>query len=404
MDCLYISHTGMTEPLGRSQVLPYLLGLARRGFEIEILSHEPAGTPAVDLDRTRALIESAGINWLPQVRSPSHHLGTKLWESGRAALLGLAEGARRRPRIVHARSYLPAAVADLVATLTPRAKMLFDCRGMLGEEYVDAGHWTPDRVEYRLVKAFERRAFRRAEGLVVLTEALRTWMRRALVVPETTPITVVPCCVESERFSPDQEARREARRELGLGNRLTLVYSGSLGSWYQEEEMARFAKHLRRLEPELAWLVLTRSDTTSLVAASRRHGLDDLIIRSVPPADMPRVLPAGDLALSFIRPCFSKLGSSPTKVAEYLAAGMPVVVNAGIGDQAELSVEDDACLVARSYDDDELRALAARAVLLARTEHSARSAATRRVVQARFSLTELGIPRYEALYNRLLST
>ena len=29
MDCLYVSHTGMTEPLGRAQVLPYVLGLAR---------------------------------------------------------------------------------------------------------------------------------------------------------------------------------------------------------------------------------------------------------------------------------------------------------------------------------------------------------------------------------------
>ena len=40
MRVLYLSHTGLTEPLGRSQVLPYVLGLARRGWDFTILSFE----------------------------------------------------------------------------------------------------------------------------------------------------------------------------------------------------------------------------------------------------------------------------------------------------------------------------------------------------------------------------
>ncbi len=117
MDCLYVSHTGMTEPLGRSQVLPYLFGLAACGHEIQILSHEPAGTTKDAIDATRSLIERNGVRWLPRARSSSHALATKAWESGSAALRGLLEALRHRPRIIHARSYLPAAVADAIATL-----------------------------------------------------------------------------------------------------------------------------------------------------------------------------------------------------------------------------------------------------------------------------------------------
>lgn len=405
MDCLYLSHTGMTEPLGRAQVLPYLFGLAKLGHEIEILSHEPVGTPPDVVEATRATIEGFGIRWRPLVRSASHHLAVKVWESSRAALIGLAAALRRRPRIVHARSYLPAAVADVIATITPGAKMLFDCRGMLGDEYVDGGNWAEDRLEYRLLKRFEKHAFHRTEGLVVLTEALKRWMRETQAVPTRTDITVVPCCVEAERFRGDEASRRAARLELGVANdRLVVVYSGSLGSWYQEEEMARFVGSLQRSSPDLTWMVFTRADSTGLRAAAAREGVRDVVVRAASPEEMPRLLAAGDLGLSFIRPCFSKTGSSPTKVAEYLASGMPVVVNAGIGDQGDLALDSEACIVLGSYDDAELDRGAKAALALAMVPHATRSGASRRVVDARFSLTKLGVPRYDALYRRLIAS
>src|SRR4051794_20204501 len=37
---LYITYDGLTDPLGRSQVLPYLTGLAERGHRITVLSCE----------------------------------------------------------------------------------------------------------------------------------------------------------------------------------------------------------------------------------------------------------------------------------------------------------------------------------------------------------------------------
>jgi hypothetical protein len=41
---LYISHNGLTEPLGRRQVLPYVVGLAARGWHMTVLSFEKAET------------------------------------------------------------------------------------------------------------------------------------------------------------------------------------------------------------------------------------------------------------------------------------------------------------------------------------------------------------------------
>ena len=51
---------------------------------------------------------------------------------------------------------------------------------------------------------------------------------------------------------------------------------------------------------------------------------------------MPDFLNLASIGISFIKPCFSKIASCPTKFAEYLACGLPVVINKGIGDTEEI--------------------------------------------------------------------
>jgi glycosyltransferase involved in cell wall biosynthesis len=242
---------------------------------------------------------------------------------------------------------------------------------------------------------------------VVLTNALERWLRAEHLLGERTHVEVIPCCVDTTRFSPDEASRREAREELGVGDRLVLLYSGSLGSWYLEAEMAKYAAHVRR-EAEargkkVVVVVLSPSAPDAFRAQldARGFGGGDVVVQKVPPARMARLLRAGDVGMSFIQSCFSKKGSSPTKVAEYLASGLVVTLNGDIGDQADLAVEEDACVVIEGYADDTLAAAAKRAVDRALVAYAERSQGTLRVARSHFGLAEVGVPRYERLYRAL---
>jgi glycosyltransferase involved in cell wall biosynthesis len=402
MRTLYLSHNGMTEPLGHAQVLPYLIGVARRGVDVEILSFERAGTSEEALAAVRERLTRERIAWRPMVRSRSHGLPVKAAEAAHAVLRGLAAALRRRPQIVHARSYLPAAAADLIAKLSPRAQLLFDVRGMLADESADAGVWPRASFRYRLVKRWERHLLRAASGVVVLTEALRSLMWRDGLVPAATSIDVVPCCVDEDAFLPASGGRERMRHELGFGSRPVLVYSGTLGSWYKAREMAQFAGLVRQNRPDVALLLLTQSDASEFLREARANGFEegDVRVRSVSPSNMPAMLAAGDVGLSFIEPCFSKIGSSPTKVAEYLAAGSAVVVNDKVGDQGALSSEP-ACVVLPTLSTDSLAAGARAAARILDRPYSERARLARSVAHDRFSLAEIGVPRYMSVYERL---
>lgn len=403
MRTLYLSHTGMVEPLGQSQVLPYLRGLAAHGADIEIVSFEPVGTTTEQLEQLRARMRQDGIAWRPLVRSRSHSFARKLFEAGNGVAQGLLASLQKRPDIIHTRSYLPAAVGDAIRALSPRSKLLFDCRGMLGDEYVDAGHWRESSYKYRLVKRVERRLFAQSNGIVVLTDALARWLREHALVPAQTPMEAVPCCVDTAAYRVDADVRARARQEHGLGDRPVLIYSGTLGSWYMEREMVQFASKLRALLPELVFMVLTRANTDSLRALADAAGWGDALrVASVAPADMPRALACGDVGLSFIRPCFSKTGSSPTKNAEYLASGLTLVANEGIGDVGALRGQEGCLILSDTSDaalDDGVRAVADQL----RVPYTERARAARAVALQHFDLAAVGVPRYLRLYERMLA-
>jgi glycosyltransferase involved in cell wall biosynthesis len=409
MRVLYISQTGMLEGLGRSQVLAYQRGLARRGAEIDLLSYELPEATDREIELLEGELREAGIRWLPLRRARDSRLRVKVAESLRGVVAALRAGAIRRPDIVHGRSYLPTAIADVVSRLLPRARLVFDCRGMLGDEYVDAGYWTKERLEYRLVKRYETRAFKRADGVVVLTDALRRWIDAQGWLGPHTAVEAIPCCVDLDQFRFLPDARARIRGELGIdGDTSLLVYAGSLGSFYEEGELARFAGVFRRRAEGGAparFLLLTRSEPKDLVARLMKEGFPaaGITVVRARPDEMPGYLSAGDLGLSFIQSCFSKMGSSPTKVAEYLAAGLPVVLNGDIGDQRDLATERDACVVLPSYREDAVVAAADHARSLVARPLAERVAATRRVAAARLDLEAVGVARYARLYDRIMT-
>jgi len=62
MSVLYITQNGIADHIGQSQVAPYILGLARAGHAIHLLSAEKPGRDEV-IARYQRLFGEAGIPW-----------------------------------------------------------------------------------------------------------------------------------------------------------------------------------------------------------------------------------------------------------------------------------------------------------------------------------------------------
>ncbi len=65
MKVLYISYDGMTDSLGQSQVIPYLIGLRSKGHEISLISCEKKDKFQKNEQLISKLLQTNTISWHP---------------------------------------------------------------------------------------------------------------------------------------------------------------------------------------------------------------------------------------------------------------------------------------------------------------------------------------------------
>lgn len=395
----FITYNGLLDPLGASQVVPYLELLARE-WPLHVISYERRerlGASGVESMARRLERQRIGWTRLSYHKRPS--LLAKSWDlaSGTRALKRLLR--QRDVGLVHARGYFPMEVASRAAGRTP---VIFDIRGLHGEEYVEGGIWSGRDLRYRLLKRSEARYFARADAAVVLTRAILPYVReRFQALGRNPPIEVIPTCVDTSRFRFDSDGRREHRARFGADDdTVVFVYSGSLGTWYMADEMARFVRVFGERTGRdvfLFWQVNTGQEMAR--SASTRAGLraEQVHIQQARPDEVPLQLSAADVGLALIRPTFSKRASAPTKYGEYLAVGIPVLFSVGVGDSEELARHGVGVGI-DSFDDDGYgRASDALIDLLGAGRDVFRSFASRM-----FGLEEVAGPAYRRLYGSIL--
>jgi glycosyltransferase involved in cell wall biosynthesis len=287
----------------------------------------------------------------------------------------------------------------LLAARFMNVKLVFDIRGLMAEEYADAGIWAKGSLPFRMVKRLEHAGIRRADQIVVLTEHLRDWLV-AHRLKNADQIEVIPCCVDMKRFE-DGHLAPDKNEASQWTDRFDVVYAGSLVGLYLVEEMGRFFQAIKKKRPEAFLRILSVSPREQGAAALKRAGLDetDFEIRAIPPSDVPAHLGRARLGVSFREPAFAQVAASPTKIPEYLAAGLPVVCNAGIGDMDELVEREKVGVVLRHFDNDAYQKAADEALLCAQDPDIRRRC--RRVARVYFDLQTVGGERYVNVYRRL---
>lgn len=395
---LYVSYSSLEDPLLWTQVVAYLAGLAQRGHSMHLLTFEPRLDSGKHETVARDL-KNLGITWHSRRYHKRPSLLATVFDALHGAFVSIRLTRRHRFDVIHVRNHVPAAMA-LIACRFINCRMIFDLRGLMADEYADAGRWKRGGVPYRLTERVQRATLRQAYAVTIRTQAVRPY----LGLPgfgEDAPV-VIPACADVERIQRWSGECEAVRAEIGAGDRPIMVYVGKFTGWYMEHEMADFVAVAKRLEPELFFLIVTQADPTPMLEELNRCGigpLDYRILESAP-NHIGRYLAAADVAISFIRPCLSKISSSPTKIGEYLAAGLPVVSSSGIGDVDALLHDNRTGVLVTDFCEPSYK-VAAECMRALLADPHVRDRC-RNVAERELSLSGVGIPQYHRLYRRLV--
>jgi glycosyltransferase involved in cell wall biosynthesis len=390
---LYLTRNGLLEPLGQSQVFSYLRGLAR-DHQISLVSREKLEDWANPKTMTvaRADCEAAGIRWLPRpFRSQPKGIAPALDIAAmvREALREVRSG---RTQLIHARSYIPAAVAWQVWRLTG-TPFIFDMRALWPEELVTAGRLRRGSVVHRAIVAIERACLRDATAVVSLTHAAVRHLRK--VYPrelERQKVVVIPTCTDLDRFTNSQVRN--------IGPRVYGCVGTLLSGWFRTDWLAALFAAAAARDPSARFEVVTRDNPQEVRRAIDAASMlgSRLKIGARRPQDMPEAVRSHDVSVMFFTDGLSRLGCSPTRMGEALGCGLPVIANGGVGDVARIVTEHRVGVLAASSTDSDMTAtLDTLDALMADPDLAARC---RAAAEAVFSL-EGGVAAYDDLYRRI---
>jgi len=335
---LFISFDGLSDPLGQSQILPYLCGIAKNGYQITVLSCEKKDRLLKEEKYIRQLIKEFSIDWQYIIYDEDGGFLSRYTYIKQLAVLAKKIHLEKSLSLIHCRSYL-ASLIGLKFKRKYNIPFVFDMRGFWADERIDGGIWKKNnllhRAFYNYFKQKEKQFVLHADAIVSLTHA------GAKVLSEkfgshviTHKTSIIPCCTNTDLFQRKSSGHSELSVSGITKEDHVLIYTGSIGTWYYTKEMIDCVLEWKKQIPHIKLLIVTKDKEALDVILKNYSDSNQKIIVSVSASysEMPAYLALAKAAIFFIKPAYSKIASSPTKMAECWAMDLPIITNAGIGD------------------------------------------------------------------------
>lgn len=401
INALYVTNLGLLDNLGQTQIIPYLERLAKKGIKFYVLSFEKRENLKNKLlvEGVKRKLRDSHIEWTSLLY---HRRWGNLWDLLKGLINTFNIVRARSVSILHARASIPVLIVWPIAKILKR-KIIYDRRGtMVGDFTDDVNIKNIFSVRFfsSILNTIDRFIMRHSDATIVLSErALKILKEDPYLSGSGCIIETLPCCTDTSRFKTNN-IRKDIN--LDLNGRFIMGYIGSLGTCYLLKEMAEFFKALKNKKKDAIFFIISHTDRKFIEGTLKERGLApgiDYLITGATPDEVPSYIARCDLSIMLIKDVDCKIGSSPTKFGESLAAGVPVIVNRGIGDTEKIIRKENVGVIVESLKQDSYEKAIDQLLSLLNDEDALRQ----RCIETadRYLSLELGIQRYKDIYNKL---
>jgi glycosyltransferase involved in cell wall biosynthesis len=347
---LYITYLGLMEPIPKSQVTPYLIKLSK-DVDIYLLSFEKKSLlkeHPKELESLKSNLKKNGIIWFMIKYHKKPLILSSFYDVFKGLIISFYLIYKHKITIVHARSNIPIVIGFFLKIFT-KIKLIYDRRGIMGEDHLEHSNWAKGGILHRLSVRFEKAVIKRSDAIVVLTEWMNKYLQKNFRFAEKANIKTIPCCVDLELFKNNNGKDGELVERYGLKDKFVFIYAGSLGTYNLLKEMLDFFITAKKEIPNAHFLILTHTSDRVLNSIEEKIPYENFTITYAERKKLPRFYSIGDAGLVFRRPSITARASSPTKFSEYMAMGLPVVAGPEIGDLDEVINSNRVGSVLKNY-------------------------------------------------------
>jgi len=351
-----INVTGtLNHPISKSQILNWIFILETHEIETDIVSCVPIPGLIKGRNAELSIIKDfknkfrGNIYRLPIVRSKDKNNPISRW----IKIAFLTQLIKRKLKndkfdtiVLQTRSHFNYYPLKVLKRRFPQVKVLYDMRGAGAAEYLNSkGYTNKHEIKENEVKKEYLRLLKRESGMVKMAEVtlcvsnkLKQELGSGDYQVNTNKVHVVPGAADENIFYYDLSVRDRKRKDLGIEGKFAIIYSGGLKNFYQKKELVfEFASKLLATNTSLYFICLTK-DLSMIPVMLEKFPIDEhqmCVHYAKDHQEVNEFLNAADMGLIFRDDIITNRVSSPTKAAEYLLAGLPVMISENVGDYSD---------------------------------------------------------------------
>lgn len=330
---LYISHDGIFDHIGQSQILPYLK-INSSFYKIFLITYEKKIYNDRIASVKHQLYTSYGIEWLPQAYHKS--LLGKFYDFFKLILFSAFIILKKRISFSHCRGYIPTLGIYFINKILNN-NYLFDIRDFWADEGLEI---KKHKFVYKIIKKIEGKMIKNAKHVVCLTNSAKKYILEKYSDIKSENISIIPCGTDFNLFNPNslnKKKIKQIKKILKFKNKKILLYYGSIGLNYLLDKKIFFFKSINK-KNDWVFLFLINNDLEFLKKLLISKGMNskDFKILNVDRNELPEYLSMVDLSIFFYREGMRSIGCSPTKLADLFAMNIPIITDSNLGDMNKI--------------------------------------------------------------------
>ncbi|MBS1763379.1 MAG: hypothetical protein JSS90_00275 [Bacteroidetes bacterium] len=230
-----------------------------------------------------------------------------------------------------------------------RLKVCFDGRGAIAAEWNEY-KVVPFPEWKQLIHEWEKQCVLDSDWRIgVSNQLVQYWKEKYGFSSEN--FTVIPCTLNSDFKATvlDEKNITDARSKMGFTEQdIVLVYSGSTAGWQSFDLLHGFLQRVLTNQQQVKVLFLSEKDKN--VDALKDEFPQRIFQKFVKHHEVTSVLTSCDYGILLREKSVTNKVAAPTKFAEYLSAGLPVLISEEIGDYSEFVKKHQCGMVLNNED------------------------------------------------------
>ncbi len=329
---LFVADGSIKNPILHSQGIPLYEVLAGVGYNPIFLTFEKeTELEAIKEEFGNLFVKQAKIKFIQVVLTEN-----KLWPAGIQNIIkGLYKiivmVIKYDVKIIHARSFTPSLISIIVKALFfGKVSVLFDNRGVLIEEEILKGNWQRNSTKVKILSFIEEKIVEYADRIVVVSSFFKKYLvKKYTLLKLEKKISVIQNATKLSSSDIDSK--------VNSSDEIICVYSGSAAPWQKTDKVFEMFLAAKEESSKIKFKIITYETKLFKELAEEYSSIvEDVEIVSVPSEKVSNELSKCDFGLLIRDDNLVNNVASPLKFAEYLAAGLPVIVSENVGDTGEI--------------------------------------------------------------------